>query len=909
MSQSTATSERATDELIGRITDEFLERIARGEQPAVEDYARNYPEIAAVIRDVFPALQLLHRSTADVPLPDDWASRQGPRCLGDFRLLREIGRGGMGVVYEAEQVSLGRRVALKVLPVGATIDPRQLQRFQLEAQAAARLHHTNIVPIHAVGFENGIPFYAMQYIEGGSLAELIGELRRLDGVDSVNGRKPSLIDPEMSTFAACLATGIFPQPADYPMNRGSGVDRPGIPAETGAPSRSTGQAPLGARFHRTPSGSSASLHRDREYIRAVARLGVQVAEALDHSHSRGILHRDIKPANLLLDAQGQLWVTDFGLAQIQGSPGVTASGDLPGTLRYMSPEQALGLRIIVDGRTDIYSLGVTLYELFTLRPAVDGEDRATVLRNIAECEPAPLRQMNPSVPRDLETVLLKAMAKEPSARYATAKDLSDDLRRFLEYRPVKARRPSAFDRAAKWARRYKTAVVAVTSSLIAVLTILAATLGWIVRDRTAREEVMDREILTALNEASALQAKAKWPEAFEATRRAEGFLASGGSEFVRTRHREFRKDLIMVQRLEEIRHPQDLGGPEGSRDNRWMDATYAVAFSEFGNDVESLDLVETVRRLRERTIRVELALALDHWAHIRRRLRKADHAGRTRLIALAQASDPDPWRNRVRSALEARDAHALSEIASAPNVTDLPVQMLSLLCEELTGEFGSESGVVVLRQAQRQHPDDFWINFQLAWAMDHRDRPKLEEAVRFYTVALALRPHNAATRCFLAHDLQQLGRLGEAIAEYQKAIDCKPDSAWACNHLAWILATAPDDKLRDPRQAASLAKKAVELDRKSGPAWITLGLARYRIGEWNAAIAALEQSAKLRGRDSFDWFFLAMAREQLGEHEEARRLYEQAVTWMVKNKPVDEELRRFEAEARAILEVRAPVPR
>ncbi len=165
--------------------------------------------------------------------------------------------------------------------------------------------------------------------------------------------------------------------------------------------------------------SSSTSTRTREYVRNVARLALQAAEALDHAHARGILHRDIKPANLLLDAEGRLWVTDFGLAQVRGDDRLTLTGDVLGTLRYMSPEQALGLRVVVDGRTDVYSLGVTLYELLTLRPAVDGHDRAEILRRIADGEPAPLRRLNPAVPADLETIVLKATAKDPEGRYAT----------------------------------------------------------------------------------------------------------------------------------------------------------------------------------------------------------------------------------------------------------------------------------------------------------------------------------------------------------------------------------------------------------------------------------------------------------------------------------------------------------
>ena len=188
----------------------------------------------------------------------------------------------------------------------------------------------------------------------------------------------------------------------------------------------------------TPNSST----RNRAYFRNVARLGIEAAEALEHAHQEGIIHRDIKPANLMVDAKGNLWVTDFGLARLQSDSGLTITGDLLGTLRYMSPEQALGKRVLIDGRTDIYSLGATLYELLTLQPAFDGRDRQELLRRIADEEPRSPRKLNGSVPRELETILLKALSKEPESRYATARELADDLRRFLENKPIKAKRPT-----------------------------------------------------------------------------------------------------------------------------------------------------------------------------------------------------------------------------------------------------------------------------------------------------------------------------------------------------------------------------------------------------------------------------------------------------------------------------------
>ena len=297
--------------------------------------------------------------------------------LGDYRILREVGRGGMGVVYEAEQLSLGRRVALKVLPFAAALDPRQFRRFRTEAQAAARLHHTNIVPVFEVGSERGVHYYAMQFIEGQSLAAMIADLR--DVRTGEHGRRRDARDRRGTTGAFCRC-------------------RP-------------------ARRCRPPRPSTTP--------------------------TAGVVHRDIKPANLLVDARGDLWITDFGLARLQADGGLTLTGDLLGTLRYMSPEQALATRLLIDHRTDIYSLGATLYELLTLRAGL--RRRATARSCCAGSlfdEPVPPRRIDPSLPRDLETIVLKAMAKEPADRYATAQELADDLRRFLEDKPIRARRPT-----------------------------------------------------------------------------------------------------------------------------------------------------------------------------------------------------------------------------------------------------------------------------------------------------------------------------------------------------------------------------------------------------------------------------------------------------------------------------------
>jgi serine/threonine protein kinase len=351
--------------------------------------------------------------------PRTAASESAPGVgeLGDFRLLREIGRGGMGVVYEAEQISLRRRVALKVLPFAAALDPRQLQRFKNEALAAAHLRHENIVPVYMVGEERGVHYYAMQFIEGRSLAELIAELRS--------------------------------QTADWP--RHSAAGRPELAM--------TSTSPAAILSTERSSGS-------RRYYDWVASQGRQAALALDHAHAVGVVHRDVKPANLLLDTSGRVWIADFGLAQMAGDAGLTATGEMLGTLRYASPEQVSARQGVVDHRSDVYSLGATLYELLTLRPIFEGRDRNELLRQIADDEPRRPHSLHASTPRELETVVLKALRKEPSERYPTARALADDLQRFLDDQPVLARRPTAAERLRKLARRHPSLVGAAAVVLI-----------------------------------------------------------------------------------------------------------------------------------------------------------------------------------------------------------------------------------------------------------------------------------------------------------------------------------------------------------------------------------------------------------------------------------------------------------
>jgi WD40 repeat protein/serine/threonine protein kinase len=382
------------DELM-RLLEACLAEIEAGRAIDLERLTADHPALARRLRACLAGLCAVEEEGATMARAVVAATPEPRRRrLGDYLLLHEVGRGGMGIVYEAEQLSLGRRVAVKVLPLAATLDPRHLQRFQNEARAAAGLQHPHIVPVHAVGCEDGVYFYVMQLIDGRTLA---------DPAQPESGTEPAALGSQSGGGAA-------PQP-------GPAID-----------------------------------------VRTAARLGVQAAEALEHAHQLGVVHRDVKPANLLVDQAGHLWVTDFGLALLRQDGRLTKTGDVVGTLHYMSPEQTAASRGLVDHRTDVYSLGATLYELLTGRPPFDVAFRPELLRQILEDEPRPLRRLNAAVPPDLETIILKCLAKAPTERYATAQDLADDLRRVLEDRPIQARCPSPWQRASKWAWRNRKAV-------------------------------------------------------------------------------------------------------------------------------------------------------------------------------------------------------------------------------------------------------------------------------------------------------------------------------------------------------------------------------------------------------------------------------------------------------------------
>ncbi|MGF1580592.1 MAG: protein kinase [Gemmataceae bacterium] len=496
---------------------EFTHRLRQGKNPSIAEYQRQHPELAAQIGELFPTIAMLEEmkrkkeQPAQPEIPLLGSAR--PERLGDLQILREIGRGGMGIVYEAKQLSLGRHVAVKVLPPQTVKDTQHLRRFQQEARTVATLHHNNIVPVFGVGEHQGTHYIVMQLIRGVGLDEVFSELRKLSGKSENHSTNSSVRGAFVSTIAQGLLEGSLDrnglqlgqknttEQIGRRISRGVQTRIIGNPQQINrSDSQRTEPITAGSRRQATPPGDdqqtleviprgvgdlgvevdvvSAPLRPQRSlrdiqdrscYWRNVARIGMQVAEALDYAHRHQVLHRDIKPGNLLIDGKGEVWVADFGVAKSLTADDLSQTGEVVGTLRYMSPEQLNGK---VQSKSDVYSLGVTLYELLTLENAYEGQNQSDLVQRILTNDLPPPRQRDRAIPRDLETIVLKACAREPSQRYDTAGDLAADLKRYLEDRPILARRITVLESALRWTRR-NPVVAGLTGMIFVLLTVIA----------------------------------------------------------------------------------------------------------------------------------------------------------------------------------------------------------------------------------------------------------------------------------------------------------------------------------------------------------------------------------------------------------------------------------------------------
>jgi serine/threonine protein kinase/Tfp pilus assembly protein PilF len=857
-----------------------------------------------------------------------------PGRLGDYRILREVGRGGMGVVYEAVQISLGRRVALKVLPTTLATDARQLQRFRVEAQAAAQLHHSNIVPVFSVGCDEGVNYYAMQFIDGRTIAEVIkalrGSIAAADGDDGAGSL-------ELGSWAPSSAVTRARRDSCGSAAGRSGLGKGGSHLKSGQPPRCIEVDPS-----TQPSDSTAPNARHRW----TGLLGVQAARALEHAHRLGIVHRDIKPANLMIDIRDNLWITDFGLARIQEESGLTITGDLLGTLRYMSPEQASGRRMVVDQRTDIYSLGVTLYELLTLRPVVTGRDRQYLIRQITLDEPVRPRRVDPTIPKELETIVLKAMAKEPGERYASAGEMADDLQRFLDDKPIHARPPTVLDRTTKWAKRHRSFVFTGAVALLLLSVFMGVSTIMIARERdkieASRERIYQKlGVSNSVIDDFVLLIGEKWlalePEkaAFQ-----QEFLKKA-LQYYETLTGEPSTDPVVqrdtafaYRRIGDIRYK--LGRPDEAElaYRKGLAILERLALDPAANDLRVAEhaalLCKCFGRLLQATIRDAEAEILFRKA-IAYQSKQLERGGDWEGEAMRSSLHMDlgilymlsgrlkesvaQFRESLDDARHAREgpfADVLDRIE-----TDALVSSVESFLHQSEGRLGEamESAHRASKLYERvleKAPDRPETRMNLANSYFRRARmhgltsdPQMRnttEAIRLARAAVSLEPYNAAYHHKLGILLIMTGDTEAAEREFRRVIELVPDSPDAHNTLAWMLVTAAQPNKEDLREAVELATRAVQEAGQVGIYWNTLGAAYYHAGDWKRAVSALEKSLELRaGGDSFDWFFLAMSHWKLGHADNARDWFNRAVEWMKNNRPRDIELRRFQAQAEQLM--------
>jgi serine/threonine-protein kinase len=633
-------------------------------------------------------------------------------------------------------------------------------------------------------------------------------------------------------------------------------------------------------------GGSLARHlgRFRDDPRAAAGLLAAVARAVHHAHQRGVLHRDLKPSNILLDEGGRPHVSDFGLARrVEADSSLTQSGAIVGTPAYMAPEQATGRKGAMTTATDVYGLGAVLYALLAGRPPFQAENALETLVHVREREPQPPSVVNRRVPRDLETICLKCLHKEPQRRYGSALAVAADLQRFLAGQPIQARPVGVWEWGVKWARRRPLAVAA-AAGLVAALVLLGAAAGWVLSDRAARQreaqaKVREAEgkVRDALEQAApALREGNPGDRALiSALARAEAQLGSGlTGEDLRQLVQQLRKDVRMLAELERVRLAMTT-----LRDHTY-EREYANAFREYGIDLETLGLEEAAALVQVSAIRLHLAASLDVWAGERAKASNEEERQlATRLLELARRVDPDPWRNRLRDIVLSRNGgdimqlrRDLEQLARTAPVEELPAATLGLL-GTLGPARANASGPMAeaLQRAQRRFPGDFWINHNLGITLAQLQPPRLEEATGFARAAVALRPESPMAHANLGITLRRKGDIDGAIAEYREAIRLKDDSSF---HT--ILGRALDDK-GQLDQAIAEHREAVRLKADSADAHEGLGLALTTKGNLDGAIAEYKEALALDPKLAQAHFNLGIALRDKGDLDGAIAEFRKAI--------------------------------
>jgi tetratricopeptide (TPR) repeat protein len=871
-------------------------------------------------------------------------SHSAPKRFGDYELLEEIGRGGMGVVFRARQVSLNRLVAVKMIVSGELASPEFVQRFHLEAEAAAGLQHLNIVAIHEVGMHEGQHFYSMDYVEGQTLAER------------------ALNNPLPPRLAA-------------------------------------------------------------DYLKTIA-------EAVHYAHQRGILHRDLKPSNVLIDALDQPHLTDFGLAKrLTGDSELTLTGQVLGSPNYMPPEQALGQRQAATIACDVYSLGAILYFLLTGRPPFAAESMTQTLQQVVHIEPVSPQLLNPTVPRDLETICLKCLSKEPRRRYGSAQDLAGDLARFLSGEPVQARPVGAAGRAWRWCRRNPPVASLIAGVVMALaMGIAGVVLEWRRAELNAKAEARQRELAEAnfqtaravvdrmltrvandlADEPRMEQLRRKLLEdalsfyqgflkqkASDSSLRHEAAQASARLGYIYYWLGQYEKSFTpldkaqrMLTELSQLHPGEPVYLEEMARTfapmahgyfllNRMPEALtcrrkqvalygqlqrrYPTVTAYFALGAEArVDLGNTLgdSEPREALEEMRQALALyekhclvstndlgnpqpeDFTPHLDKRQLEAHirHWLGARLKALCRI---DEAKAEYRRCCELRMELAAERPKNVVIQNDLAhvrrylADVLADTGKAVEAEQLLNEAIAVHQKVLNDHPG--YADFARASGVTYRCLGRLLLAVNRTEEAGKALSHALETDSRLADELpgfswahqslaadhfglgllwEATGRISQATASFraatgvlEKLIFENPQAHQYQYDLAWGLVTCPLVELRDTDRALALARQTVERAPNLADNWRLMGVVQYRTGDLSGAIESLNKAAALLdGPDPKQWLFLAMACSRTGDQQQARRWYDKALAFIEKNHPLNEELDRFHKEAMETLGIASTRP-
>jgi eukaryotic-like serine/threonine-protein kinase len=678
--------------------------------------------------------------------------------ISGYRMDAVLGQGGMGVVYKAWHLRLNRPVALKMLLSGPHARRQELERFLREAEAVAALHHPNIVQVHDSGDVDGRPYFTMELVESGNLAD------QIEGV---------------------------PQPA-----------------------------------------------------RQAAALVATLAEAIQAAHQSGIVHRDLKPGNILITVNGTPKVTDFGLARwLDGRDRLTLSGTPVGTPSYMAPEQARGDNVAIGPASDIYALGAILYELLTGRPPFRSETASATLQQVVSEEPVPPRRLNLRVPRDLQTICLKCLSKEPHKRYASAQALADDLRRFERGEPIKARPVGPVERAARWVRRRPALAGALGAGVLLGLALVVIVLWWH-GQRKALEATAVAYAETDLIQSERLRDSGEFKASAAVLQRAKDRLREFVPPELGDRLATAFTALELVTRLDAIRVERALVKPPAETLSVLVPPMteavnampsgrhYEEAFRDAEIGAPGDDPAEVAARIRKSRVSQALVAALDDWIAC-----AADGDQQAWILAVLRQADPDPWRDRVRDPATWDNPLALDDLAAHARLVEQSPHLLAVLGARLRAK--KIDAVPFLSRVAAAFPYDFWANIELGNAF--LDQSNAMEAVESYRTAQELRPETTSIHYAIGCMYLGLRRWGRCIAEFEQAIHLDPDNAWCHNRLgvAWAGRGGHDD------EAIAEYRESIRLDPNIGWTHHHLATSLERQASFEEAATEFQEAARL----------------------------------------------------------------